>query len=395
VRLVNISLIFVWLLHMTSGLVSGLGGFQNLSMSYTFGQQITFHAEVEPGEGIQTSYLFLESAGEPTQVIPIQVNPDGAINVDLDIQQHSLRPFAVTHYWYQIAYQSGDDTISPTMSFVYEDNRYEWQTLADSIFTIHWVKGDIRFGQQALNKARSGLTSTRGLIPAAIPTPLHIYIYPDRTSLQSALDLIDLSWVAGHSSPDLGVILVSVPDDSSSAPEMERQIPHELMHLLLYQASGSAYRSLPAWLVEGLASYAEEYPNPEYSQVLAAAFETGEMLTMESLCSDFPSENGSAFLAYAESHDFVRYLVDAHGFDFINQLVRQYEKGLGCSQGVEAVFGKPLADLEKEWLRYRFQSSQRTGNPADSQFLVYLTLAVMVVAIPLVTTALQLKGGKQ
>ncbi len=83
------------------------------------------------------------------------------------------------------------------------------------------------------------------LVRANIPNPVIIYVYRDPADLQSALSLVQQSWVAGHANPDLGIILLSIPDSPSQRMELERQIPHELMHLLLYQKTVDSYTSLP------------------------------------------------------------------------------------------------------------------------------------------------------
>ena len=82
------------------------------------------------------------------------------------------------------------------------------------------------------------------------------------------------TWVAGHANPDLGVVLVSIAPGENQSMEMERQIPHELAHVLLYRLTGPAYANLPNWLTEGIASQVEGYPNADYTQVLTASAQT-------------------------------------------------------------------------------------------------------------------------
>ena len=89
---------------------------------------------------------------------------------------------------------------------------------------------------------------------------------------------------------------------------MERQIPHEIMHILEYQITGTSYNQIPVWLLEGLASSAELYPNPDYQQVLEKAVDEDSLLPMSVLCQDFPRDLSGALLAYAQSNSFVRFL---------------------------------------------------------------------------------------
>ena len=68
--------------------------------------------------------------------------------------------------------------------------------------------------------------------------------------------------MAGHAAPDLGVVLISIPAGPDEGLEMQRQIPHELMHLAQYEVIGENFTNQPYWLIEGMASEAELYPNP-------------------------------------------------------------------------------------------------------------------------------------
>ena len=93
--------------------------------------------------------------------------------------------------------------------------------------------------------------------------------------------------MAGHADPDLGVMVVSVPDGPTQRIEMERQIPHELMHVLLYQLIGNKYQ-LPTWFNEGLATISELYPDPDYYTYLMRAKANDSLIPLTNLCASFP-----------------------------------------------------------------------------------------------------------
>ena len=103
--------------------------------------------------------------------------------------------------------------------------------------------------------------------PVQLDQTVRIYVYNTANDLKGALPGTQ-SWIAGQSAPDLGVILLSIPIGPEDQLELERQLPHELMHVLLYRLLGEKTANLPAWLVEGLASISEIYPNPEYAAAL-------------------------------------------------------------------------------------------------------------------------------
>ncbi len=165
-------------------------------------------------------------------------------------------------------------------------------------------------------------------------------------STQAAQD-----WVAGHADPDLGVILVTLPEGPEQPLLVEQRVPHELMHVLLYQSNQLGYANLPAWLNEGLASNAELDPNPDYRILLEDAAKKNSLIPLANLCVSFPRDAYGALLSYAEAASFVKYLHDSYGVSGLTSLTQAYNNGLDCNQGAEQALGKSLVQLQRSWER--------------------------------------------
>ncbi len=356
-----------------------------VDVTYQFGEQATFTAQVTDAAAIQEAFLFIEPQGQNTRLEKITISPDGLISYTLDIQSNGLRPFTTVTYWFQLKLADGQDITSSRFRFEYEDNRFEWQRLANDQFTVSWIDGDLEFGQSAVNSARNGLESIRQILPAELPTPLKIFIYPSPLDMQEALKLTNTPWATGHASPDLGVIILSIPPGPDQRAEMERQIPHEMMHVLLYQITGNEYGQLPAWLVEGFASIAEIYPNPDYERVLQKNIQANSLLPLQSLCEAFPRDASGAFLAYAQSASFARFLYQNYGSSGLLKLIRQYLDGMGCSEAVTAAWDTPLSQLELRWQQETL--GMNVGSLAFQKILPYLVIGLLML-IPIVITIL-------
>ncbi len=314
-----------------------------------FGKTIRFTLQLRQPDEIRAAYVLLKSNGQETQIIPFPV-PLGETNQAIfDLATHPLRPFTTVEYWYRLETTNGGSVTGEKATFFYEDNRLPWQRLSDQQINIAYQQGDLLFGQQALDVAVQSLQSSLTLLDIPFQGPVSIYIYPSVKELQSVLNLTPNSWVAGHASPDLGIILVSIPPGPDQRAEMERQIPHEIMHILQYQLVGEAYTRLPTWLTEGLASIAEFYPNPEYQRVLYQARDNDTLLPFVNLCSGFPADLSGAILSYAQSASFIRFLYQTYGASSIRELIFAYKDGLGCEEGVRKVYGQSIAQLETSW----------------------------------------------
>jgi hypothetical protein len=168
---------------------------------------------------------------------------------------------------------------------------------------------------------------------------------------------------------------------------MARQIPHELMHIMLFAYLGEAYRSLPVWLNEGLASAAELNPNPDYDVILNKARQKDALLPLADLCQSFPLDASGAFLAYAESFNFVYYLYDRYQAEGLQALANSYANGLDCDQGAEQALGVPLSQLEIDW-----RQEALGENPLGAAVEELLPWSLLCLAATLAPLGLTLAG---
>ena len=102
--------------------------------------------------------------------------------------------------------------------------------------------------------------------------------------------------------------IVTVAPGLQASRDLERQLPHEIMHLALAQRLGAGYARLPNWLNEGLAVMNQAQPDPELASALAQAGEAEALFPLANLCGPFPADPAQAQLAYAESESVVRYI---------------------------------------------------------------------------------------
>jgi len=106
------------------------------------------------------------------------------------------------------------------------------------------------------------------------------------------------------------------------------------------------------------------------------------LIPLKDLCTSFPSEEGQAFLAYAESRSFARYLHDTYGSSGLMSLTAAYADGLDCEHGTERAFGTSLSTLEEKWRSSI--SGQNRLLPALQNISPYLVLLCLVLIIPFI-----------
>ena len=358
-----------------------------VEISYQFGQSLVFQATVTSDFPIDQVFVLFREEGDPeTHVGETSLTQQSALEYRVvyehDLINRPLRAFSNIDYRFRVNLQNGETFTSQDYHFYYEDNRYSWQTLEDEQFQVHWAdQGGIEFGADVLEVARTGLQRVQSLISVQPAGQIDIYAYPSTSELQETLALAGLDWVAGHADPDLGVMVVSLPNRPEKRLLMEQRIPHELMHILLYQAVGPGYNNLPTWLNEGLASITELYPNPDYQILLEDAHEKDALLSISSLCEPFPRDAYSANLAYAEAASFTRFLQQQFGSTGLETLFQGYADGLDCERGAEVGLGQTLLKLERDWRQAIF--AENPNQAAFGSLMPWLSLLVLVLLAPL------------
>lgn len=350
---------------------------KELQVSYQFGLKASFQAWLTPPDAIKEIHLMIQPQGSATRVEKIPLNADGHILFEYDLAATPLPPFSPVDYWLRVTQKDGKQVESSHQTFLYEDNRFDWQTIESGTLVVKWYSGDLAFGQMVMDVATQGMEKSRQLVNATPPQPLRIYVYPAATDLQSALALINSAWVAGHADPEFATVLVSLPPGPGQRLEMERQLPHEITHILLYQAYGANYTRLPAWLNEGLASLSELYPNADYKRALQKAGQNNSLIPMEMLCGSFPREASGAYLAYAQAESFTRFLEQKYGTPSLQELAGLYADGVNCQQGIQTTFETSLGQAELRWKQeYLGINAEQL---AWQSLLPYLVLLLLVL----------------
>ena len=350
---------------------------------YTFGEHLSFQAAIQSFNDVDEVVIIIQPGDEEDlQVYPVSLDSSGNLSVDIDLSELSLPGFTDIRYWYQVTANNGETYQSPVFTFYYTDNRFQWNSLTGEQITVYWYAGDLAFGEESLNVAQAAAREVEELLDVFIPDAVDIYIYDDEVVMQTALPDSDRYWIAGHADPLQGAILVTLPPVPDQRLEMERQIPHELLHVALNYTDSHAYSNFPVWFNEGLASLAEMYKNPEYAELLENDFENGELIPMSDLCSSFPGDAQQALLAYAQSASFTEYLYENYDKAGIHRMMAAYASGLSCEQGIAEALETNIQDLEDDWQGTTFAGV--TFGIALRQMLPWLLLLLVLLAIPLV-----------
>lgn len=347
-----------------------------------FGETITFHARIKDAQSVKEISLLFRGVNEQTTYVErVQPGADGLVSFTYDASLNTFPPFSEIAFWFQATLIDGSVRASETMLFAYEDNRFPWRTMSNANMTTYWYAGNDAFGAQILDTAAAAALELREIIPVSLTDPIRIYVYSNPADLQATLALGGKDWVGGHAIPKAGVTLAAIPPEAGSSNEIAAKIPHELTHVLLYRALGEKYYRQPTWLVEGLAAMMEQYPDPEYQRALDIASNKRILIDFNELCNGFPPDSGRAYLAYAQSQSFVKYIYESYGASGLSRLTGVYGDGVNCELGATSALGIPLSQLDTRWRENVL--GQNVAGVAMRNLAPYVAIMALVLIVPL------------
>jgi hypothetical protein len=106
-------------------------------------------------------------------------------------------------------------------------------------------------------------------------------------------------------------------------------------------------------LNEGLAQLVEPKSAAQYRAQLAAVFQNGKQVPLQSLESSFIGyDSQHAAVAYIESLAYVEYIRDTYGINRINDIMRDLSEGDTPEAALKATLHDDYAQLEEEFARH-------------------------------------------
>jgi hypothetical protein len=353
-------------------------------IAYFFGDNLTFQAFLNPELDVAEVALIIDLVGAPLTIVVEGLEIEGGVAIYRhDLGTQPIPAFSTLKYRYRLTLADETITESKTFSFLYADNRFNWDTLQEGSFRVHWYAGDLAFAQEILDAAEMGVENTREVLQAILSGPVDIYIYGSFDEYQFARGELGQRWAGGHADPQFNLVLLSLPPGPEQSLQIERKIPHEIAHIALYQAAPDGYANIPTWLNEGFASLMETFPNPDYRFLVTQAQENGTLIPIADLCPPFPRDASRALLSYAESTEFLRFIQSAYGPAGIRALVAAYAGGAGCEQGTRTdPINLSLSELENQWVGAPIQANPIA--PEAEAVQPWLVVAALTIAGPVI-----------
>lgn len=326
--------------------------FVETSAVANFPESIQFKLVAESDVAITDVQLFWHAASaSPLTLAEPDFSADNPITAtaEVDMSARYLPPGLDIEYFWRITDDRGQIHESEPESLLYQDIRFDWQSMSGGLLTVWWYRGSEDYARDILNTANQTLLDLGEQYGLRADQQIRIVIYGDDGDFASALPPNSADWIGGVAYSDLNHIVAQITPNRDAEREVARMIPHEISHVVVHQSSRNPYNSPPPWLDEGLATYVQRSDDERLPNALDDAIEDGRLIPIGALKSSFPLDPDQALLSYAESVSVVSFLVESFGSDAVGDLISIYRSEVSHDDAIESVLGISIAELDARW----------------------------------------------
>ena len=230
----------------------------------------------------------------------------------------------------------------------------------DSFIIRHPPGKDALLVPYALETLEASLDRIGGLLGWRPSSRIIVDIYPSAKTLAavSSLTASDIENSGTIALCRWNRLMITTPRAVVFGYSWRDTLSHELTHLLI---GGASKNSVPIWLHEGIAKFAETAwrgepglgISVEQQRRLRAAAKQNKLITFEQMhpsMAKLPSQEATS-LAFSEVFTFVEYLVEQKGWEGIQRVLREMAGGATDAEAIERVYGVPFKRLTRRWMK--------------------------------------------
>ena len=346
----------------------------------SFPDGVTFNLEVEGGADIAEVRLhYRVPPSEIWAYAYLDVVPSRRVDTSFDIPLSGARyvpPGTEMEYHYFIRDACDNTLTTPSETFVYLDNRFEWETVHVGPLTVFWHDLSQERVQEVAQQVESSLHEVSDLLGVELDEPMRGVIYNSRAESRAAFPhqsrTTDEEQVfQGFAFPDrrafVGVGL---------QPGL---IVHEATHLLLEEVMASPRARLPAWVNEGFASYVE----PGYHRRFTGGADP-RIMPLRYMYS-VPGRPESIRYFYRKAESVVGYLLETYGAEKFRTLLDELNEGETTDRAFIAAYGVGLEELDQQWASSLGHGGLgRAGGDTGGPFAYLSTVLIAAIALVVV-----------
>ncbi len=340
-------------------------GIQVLDTGYEvqFSRSIRFRIQLESENEITAVTLYYRRPGEGLTVkVPIEVSYEQrTFSHTWELEPGELPVGSQIEHEWRIADAAGNELTTVPVILNYEDDRFSWDVIQHNHIILSWYGSQEDEARRLVGYADSTLARLQDEMGVMLHQPVRIYVYRNKSDMSLALPRTSEAY-------DERILTLGVVVDEAtllllgSQRDIEGTIAHELSHIVVGLATDNPYSSLPRWLDEGLAMYAEgELPSAN-RRSLERAVQRDQLISVRSL-SGYTGDPSQVDLFYGEVYSVVEYLLDTYGKGKMAQLLDALGDGTTQEEALQRVYTLDLDQLDAQWRQSLGLQPRGTSTP--------------------------------
>ena len=261
-------------------------------------------------------------------------------------------PGTMIEYSFEVRDKAGAVLRTEPREFVYQDNRFEWETVVDDLITVYYYGEYVRERAEiVLDAAQRNLEKMLPVLGITPTEPLRIVSYNNYRHMATALPFRSQAiseglQTQGMAFSDERVLLVHGFD-----PTVTGTVSHEFTHLLVGEAAGKARSQVPAWLNEGLAEYGNIDPTDDYEAALRYGIFTRRIKPLW-YQGAFGGNPEDIIIAYGQARSVVAYMIGTYGPERMAALFPVLQRTLNIDEALLEVYGMDQFGLDSAWRQF-------------------------------------------
>ena len=258
-------------------------------------------------------------------------------------------PGTKIEFSFEVRDKAGAVVRTESQEFVYQDNRFEWETVVEGLITVYYYGEYVRDrAETVLRAAQENLERMLPVLGIAPTEPLRIVSYNNYRHMATALPFRSQAVSEGLQTQGMAFASERVLLVHGFDPTVTGTVSHEFTHLLVAEAAGTAISQVPSWLNEGLAEYGNIDPTDDYEAALRYGIFTRRIKPLWYL-SAFGGTPEDIIIAYGQARSVVLYMINTYGNERMAALFPVLQRTLNIDQALLEVYGLDQFGLDSAW----------------------------------------------
>ncbi|MDP6604823.1 MAG: peptidase MA family metallohydrolase [Dehalococcoidia bacterium] len=261
----------------------------------------------------------------------------------IDFQRYIPVGSTFVYHW-ELVDRDGDEFSTPEREFTFMDGRYTWRSMAEGGVRAFWYGNNDNGAMTALRAAREALETVGALLDTTVPYEVKVVVWRSEEDGEAARQsrgvVFDqfINTQGQRVAPDLIFVFAAASD----------VIRHETAHVVTHVAGDGPFSSIPSWLDEGTAVYAQSSPGQGYLQGLQDAVATDTTFSLRSMGAP-ANRPKDVNQFYGQAYSAVDFLIEEFGVEKFAELYRVHHEGQRIDGALQAVYGFDQNGLYNAW----------------------------------------------